>query len=39
LPTATVAAWMGRKEGAVRVLLHRALQALRARMVQDDGSA
>ena len=38
LPTATVAAWMGRKEGAVRVLLHRALQALRARMVQDDGS-
>lgn len=32
LPTATVAAWMGRKEGAVRVLLHRALQALRARM-------
>jgi RNA polymerase sigma-70 factor, ECF subfamily len=38
LPTVTVAAWMGRKEGAVRVLLHRALYALRSRMVQDDGS-
>ena len=38
LPTATVAAWMGRKEGAVRVLLHRALQALRARMGSDDGA-
>jgi RNA polymerase sigma-70 factor (ECF subfamily) len=38
LPTATVAAWMGRREGAARVLLHRALRALRERMVQDDGS-
>jgi len=38
LPTATVAVWMGRKEGAVRVLLHRALQSLRSRMIQDDGS-
>ena len=38
LPTATVAAWMGRKEGAVRVLLHRALLALRARMGSDDGA-
>jgi RNA polymerase sigma-70 factor (ECF subfamily) len=29
LPTVTVAAWLGRSEGAVRVLLHRAVQALR----------
>lgn len=29
LPTSTVAEWMGRSEGAVRVLLHRALKALR----------
>ena len=29
LPTATAAAWLGRSEGAVRVLLHRAVQALR----------
>lgn len=29
LPTATAAAWLGRSEGAVRVLLYRALQALR----------
>jgi RNA polymerase sigma-70 factor, ECF subfamily len=32
LPTAEVAAWMGRSEGAVRVLLHRALKALRERL-------
>lgn len=37
LPTQMVAVWMDRKEGAVRVLLHRALHALRARMVRDDG--
>jgi RNA polymerase sigma-70 factor, ECF subfamily len=29
LPTATAAVWMGRSEGAVRVLLFRAMQALR----------
>ncbi len=32
LPTAEAAAWMGRSEGAVRVLLHRALKALRERL-------
>lgn len=32
LPTATAAAWMERKEGAIRVLLHRALKALRVEM-------
>lgn len=36
LPTATVAEWMGRSEGAVRVLLHRALNAMRERLVKDD---
>jgi len=36
LPTETVAFWMGRKEGAVRVLLHRALKALRSKLVRDD---
>lgn len=29
LPTSTAAAWLGRSEGAVRVLLHRAMHALR----------
>jgi RNA polymerase sigma-70 factor (ECF subfamily) len=29
LPTATAAQWLGRSEGAVRVLLYRAMQALR----------
>ncbi len=29
LPTATVGEWLGRSEGAVRVLLHRAVKALR----------
>jgi RNA polymerase sigma-70 factor (ECF subfamily) len=29
LPTATAATWLGRSEGAVRVLLFRAVQALR----------
>jgi RNA polymerase sigma-70 factor (ECF subfamily) len=32
LPTAEVAAWMGRSEGAVRVLLHRALKSLREQL-------
>lgn len=32
LPTATVAEWMGRREGSVRVLLHRALKALRKKV-------
>ncbi len=32
LPTPTVAAWMGRSPGAVRVLLHRALSALRGQV-------
>jgi RNA polymerase sigma-70 factor (ECF subfamily) len=36
LPTATVGEWLGRSEGAVRVLLHRALKALRRRMVGTD---
>lgn len=36
LPTETVALWMGRSEGAVRVLLHRALRAMRERLVEDD---
>ena len=32
LPTATAAAWMGRNQGAVRVLLYRAMRALRREM-------
>lgn len=36
LSTAETAAWMGRSEGAVRVLLYRALKALRERMEQED---
>jgi RNA polymerase sigma-70 factor (ECF subfamily) len=36
LPTATVGEWLGRSEGAVRVLLHRALKALRRKMVGID---
>lgn len=36
LPTATAAAWIGRSEGAVRVLLHRALKALRVRMSESE---
>jgi RNA polymerase sigma-70 factor (ECF subfamily) len=35
LPTATVAEWMGRSEGAVRVLLHRALSAMRERLIEN----
>lgn len=37
LPTATVADWLGRSEGAVRVLLHRALNAMRERVRTYDG--
>jgi RNA polymerase sigma-70 factor (ECF subfamily) len=36
MPTSTVSTWMGRKEGATRVLLHRALQALRRRLGEVD---
>jgi RNA polymerase sigma-70 factor (ECF subfamily) len=36
LPTSTVSTWMERKEGATRVLLHRALQALRRRLDEID---
>jgi RNA polymerase sigma-70 factor (ECF subfamily) len=36
LPTTTAAAWIGRSEGAVRVLLHRALKALRVRMSESE---
>jgi RNA polymerase sigma-70 factor (ECF subfamily) len=36
LPTETVAQWMGRSEGAVRVMLFRALSALRARLSEED---
>jgi RNA polymerase sigma-70 factor, ECF subfamily len=37
LPTPIVAAWLDRKEGAVRVLLYRALKALRARVGESHG--
>jgi RNA polymerase sigma-70 factor (ECF subfamily) len=40
LPTPIVAEWMGRSEGSVRVLLHRALKALRKKVEeveQDQG--
>ncbi len=36
LPTPEVAQWMKRSDGAVRVLLHRALRAARKRMQDDD---
>jgi RNA polymerase sigma-70 factor (ECF subfamily) len=36
LPTVTTADWMGRSEGAVRVLLYRALKELRERLVRED---
>ena len=36
LPTATTAQWMERSPGAVRILLHRALTALRARLNEND---
>ena len=32
LPTAAVGEWLGRSDGAVRVLLHRALKSLRLKM-------
>ena len=35
LPTETVASWMGRSPGAVRVLLHRALKELNKRLDKD----
>jgi RNA polymerase sigma-70 factor (ECF subfamily) len=34
LPTETVASWMGRSEGAIRVLLYRALKMMRRRLSQ-----
>jgi len=37
MPTATVGEWLGRSEGAVRVLLHRALKSLRKQMVESNG--
>jgi len=37
LPTPEVAQWLGRSEGAVRVLLCRALKALREKMGDDNG--
>ena len=37
LPTATAAVWLGRSEGAVRVLLYRAMQALRRELGVGDG--
>jgi RNA polymerase sigma-70 factor (ECF subfamily) len=36
LPTTTVAEWMGRSEGAVRVLLFRALKTLRGRLDEHE---
>lgn len=36
LPTSTVAEWMRRSEGSVRVLLHRALKALRKKVDEVD---
>ena len=36
LSTADVAAWMNRSEGAIRVLLHRALTTLRNQLVESD---
>ena len=35
MPTSTVANWMNLTEGATRVLLHRALAALRGRMLEQ----
>ncbi len=35
MPVSTVAEWMDRSEGAVRVLLYRALKALRSRLVRE----
>ena len=38
LPTDTVAVWMDRSPGAVRVLLHRALVALRENLDEEHGA-
>lgn len=35
LPTPLVARWMGRTEGAIRVLLYRALEAVRRRLAEQ----
>jgi RNA polymerase sigma-70 factor (ECF subfamily) len=39
LPTATVAGWIGRSDGATRVLLYRALKALRRELAKDDAES
>lgn len=36
MPTAVVGEWLDRSEGAVRVLLHRALKALRRKMMRSN---
>jgi RNA polymerase sigma-70 factor (ECF subfamily) len=36
LPTETTAQWMGRSQGAVRVLLYRALATLRTKLTEQD---
>ena len=36
MSTTNAAAWMDRSEGALRVLLHRALKALREQMIRND---
>jgi DNA-directed RNA polymerase specialized sigma24 family protein len=36
LPTDIVAGWLDRSEGAVRVLLHRALKTLRENLSDSD---
>ena len=36
LPTETAAQWMGRSEGAVRVMLFRALSALRSKLMEQE---
>ncbi len=36
LSTTECAQWLGRSEGAVRVLLHRAMKALKRQVVKDD---
>ncbi len=36
MPTSAVAEWMDRKEGAVRVLLYRALKALRREVLVEE---
>lgn len=36
IPTVTVAEWLDKSQGAIRVLLHRALKALRKRVEEED---